>query len=369
MYTVIFCSLLALLFTFLETKGLLKKGMLWGFTLITFLQIIHYNYGNDYMAYYNMYREVIQYKFNWNTIINGVMYREPGWVILNYLFKPLGDYGFFALVGLISTFQGVVIYKLIRRYVPYSQWTFATLIYLFSTPFYLMSFSMLRQSLVMTIFLSLWPLIEKRKVIIPLLVLYLSSYIHSSAIILLPFAFWGFISMGKYGSRIFTFIYLTLFLALLIYKDLLNDIFTYVMALSEDMETYQQNYEGGNRITSIGLGFLLNLIPLGVALVYISNPTNSKSLRLLTALSSISFIILPFGQIIQLISRIGFYFSIFSILTIPTTYDQIRNNALRWGLISLQTLLLGYSYWELFQSPIWYQSYGGSFHTIFSVIL
>lgn len=368
MYIVIFCSILALLLTYLETKGMIKNGMFWGFALITFLQVIHYDYGNDYMSYYNTYFEITQYDFNLQNILDKELYREPGWAILNYCFRPFGDYGFFVLVAVISIFQGVVIYKSIKRYLPCSQWPFAMLIYLFSTSLYLMGFTMLRQMLVMMVFIALWPLIEQRKFVIPLIILYLCSFIHASSIILLPFAFWGFIPMGKYTGKIFTVVYLVLFLALFIYKDLINEIFTYAQTLSEDIESYKETYEEGNRITSVGLGFFLNLIPLCVALKYISDPNNDKSFRLMTALSSISFIILPFGQVIQLIGRVGSYFSVFSILTIPMTYAHLKNNVIRWTLISAQVILLCYSYWGFFKSPVWHESFGGEFSTIFSVI-
>lgn len=368
MYIVVFCSLIALALTCLETMGQLKKGMFWGFVLITFLQVIHYDYGNDYMTYYNLYFDIVQYDFNLRSILDGEIYREPGWVILNYAFKPLGNYGFFVLVALISIFQGFIMYRMIRRYVPHSKWPFAMLIYLFSTSFYLMSFSMLRQSLVMMVFISLWPLIEQRKFIIPLIVLYLCTFVHTSAIVLLPFVFWGFIPMGKYIGKIFTLIYVALFLALFVYKDFLNEVFTYAMALSDDIESYQQTYEGGNRITSVGLGFFLNLIPLCVALLYIADRNNDKSIKQLVALSSISFIVLPFSQIIQLIGRIGLYFSIFSIISIPMTYTYLRNNVVRWGVTSIYVVFLFYSYWSFFQSPVWSNTFGGEYNTIFSVM-
>ncbi len=368
MYIVIFCSLLALLFTYLETTGQFKRGMLCGFILVTFLQVIKFDYGNDYLSYYNEYLEIIQYEFNWQKIIEGTLHKEPGWALLFYFFKPFGDYGFFLMEALISIFQGVVIYKFIRRYVTDSKWPFAIAIYLFATSYYLMSFSMLRQSLVMTIFFALWPMIEQRKFIIPLIILYLCSFIHSSSIILLPFAFWGFIPLGKHIGRIFTIIYLTLFLALFIYKDFLNEIFSYVMMLNEDMETYQRNYEEENRIVTGGIGFILNLIPLYIALRYIANPQNSHSYKLLVALSSIGFIFLPFGQIIQLIGRVGLYFSIFSILTIPLTYSQIKNNVIRVSLTSIYVVILISGYIGFFRAPVWAESFGGDFNTIFSVI-
>lgn len=368
MYIVVFCSLLALFLTYLESIGQLRKGMLWGVVLVTLLQVIHYDYGNDYMSYYNLYYDVLRQDFNLQRILDGVIYREPGWAIFNYLFKPFGDSGFFVMVAVISIFQGIVMYKSIKQFVPCSQWPFAILIYLFATSFYLMSFSMLRQSLVMMVFVALWPLIQQRKFVIPLIVLYLCSFIHTSSIILLPFIFWGYIPMNKSAGKIFIVAYVILFIALFVLKDFLNNIFTYVMAFSEDLESYQQNYYDENQTSSFGLGFLIHLIPLYVGLRYIANTDNAKNYRLLVALSSISFIIMPFGQIIHLIGRIALYFSVFSILTIPITYVKLNNCVIRWGVISVYVLILFYNYWKFFQSPTWEESYGGEFQTILSVL-
>ncbi len=368
MYIVIFCSLVALLFTYLETKGLFKKGMLWGFILVTFLQIVKYDYGNDYIGYYQAYLKMIENDFNWQEIKDGVLHKDVGWALILYLFKPLGEYGFFVMEGIISILQGVVMYKFIRKYVPRSGWSFSVLIYLFSASFYLMSFSMLRQSLVMTIFFAMWSLIEQRKFIIPLIVLYLCSFIHASSIILFPFAFWGFIPMGKYSSKFFTTAFLALFVCLFVYSNILHDIFLYAVDTSEKINEYYNNYKDGANITIGGIGFFLNFIPLYVSLKYIASSDNNKSSKLLVALCSIGYIILPFGQIIQLIGRIGMYFSIFSILSLPIAYGQIKNSIIRAGLTSIFLLILIYNYITFFRNPTFIEKFGGEFSTIFSVM-
>ncbi len=368
MYIVIFCSILAILFTYLETLGRFKNGMLWGFIFVTLLQAIHYDYGNDYLGYYATYLNVIQFDLNWLDIINEAIYREPGWALLNYAFKPFGDYGFFVLVAVISVFEGIVYYKMIRRYVNKEYWAFAVLIYLFSTSFYLMNFSMLRQGFVVTVFLALWPLIERRKVFIPLFIVYLLSFIHSSGIFLLPFVFWGYIPMNRNTGKLWVFIFMVLLLGLYISKDFLNNILSLVISTSEDFSEKADYYGSTKYLGTRGLGFVIGLIPLVISLLYVSNKLYAKSDKQIVLLSCLGFIIAPFAELIPLITRVGTYFSVFTILTVPIVYGAIENKTLRFFCTFLYLFVFIYAYITFFKSPVWIDKFGGDFKTIFSVI-
>ena len=112
MFVVIICSLIAILFTFLESRGTFPNGMKLGFVLVTILGVIHYDFGNDYMSYYSVYESIKDVPFDFELIMSGDLYREPGWVFLNYLFKPVG--GFFMLVAVLSIIQNVIIYNFIN---------------------------------------------------------------------------------------------------------------------------------------------------------------------------------------------------------------------------------------------------------------
>ena len=70
MYILIFVSLLSLFLTYLESAGQVKKGMAYGFGLLTLLAAIHYDFGNDYMPYYNTYNQITAFSFNSDAILN-----------------------------------------------------------------------------------------------------------------------------------------------------------------------------------------------------------------------------------------------------------------------------------------------------------
>lgn len=365
MYIVIFCSFLALLLTYLESSGTLKGGMKYGFFIVTFLGCIHYDYGNDYMQYYHLFEDVTSVPFDFEGIMDGYYYREPGWVLLCWAFKPVG---FFTMVAVFNIFQNWLIYRTIRREVNAGWYTFAMFIYLFNTSYYLMSFTMMRQFLVAVIFLGLWPLIQKRKWWIPLGVLFLCSFIHSSAIVLLPFAFWGYIPIenGKLIGIAYAFILLVLWFG----QDLINQIFQFSIENNEQLSKYADTYGNNmNEGLKLGLGFVINLIPIVLSISYLfkNSTQNNNEHKSIVALALISSLIIPFANIIQLITRLTTYFGVYTIASYPLIYDSIHNKLSRCILIVLAVALTMYSYFQFFQNEVWIDKYT-EFHTVFSQI-
>ena len=228
-----------------------------------------------------------------------------------------------------------------------------------------MAFSMLRQEFVIIIFLGLWPFIKDRKVIFPAIVLYLCSFIHSSALILVPFAFWGFFPIKN--GRIVALSYLVLLLALWLSKNFLNDIFSFVLIANDTFDEYANNY-GGVANDRIGIGFIINMIPFILSILYIYSKNNlDNDKKRLVALASITFLIMPFGNIVPLIGRVGVYFSIYNLCAIPLIYENIKITYLRFGFLFLYVLILFYDYFRFFGDPLWIAKYS-TFHTIFSII-
>lgn len=363
MYIVLFCSLIALLFTYLESKGKMGDGMKLGFVLITFLGVIHYDYGNDYMPYYELSKQVANYTFDLDAILAKDYYRDPGWVILCFLFKPIG--GFFMMVAVLNIIQNSIVYKFIKRNVAKKWWAMALFVYLFVTSYYLMSFSMMRQMFVVVIFLGMWKYIIERKWWIPLIVIYLCSYVHGSALILLPFAFWGFIPMNK--AKYVGGCYAVLLVVLWLFGDTLNTIFQFAMTMDDELSEYADRYGSDETGLKLGFGFIINMIPFVLSVMFLLSKdekysTNEKSL---VALGAISFLIIPFAQIIRLVSRVSTYFGIYSIASIPLIYANVKNRMARMWLIALYVLITMYDYWLLFNDGAFAKSYS-TFHTIFS---
>lgn len=365
MYIVILCSLIALLLTFLETKGKMNGGMKLGIILTAFLGAIHYDYGNDYMPYYEVFKQVTSYPFDIDAILAKEYYRDPGWVILCFLFKPIG--GFFMMVATLNIIQNYIVYKFIKKYVDRKWWTMAVFIYLFNTSMYLLSFSMMRQFFVMTIFLGMWYFIKERKWWVALFTFYLCSFVHSSALILLPFAFWGFISVKN--GKIIGLCYFVVLLMLWFFQNILNNIFLYTIAMNETFFDYANTYgNGNNKGLHLGLGFIANMIPFVLSIFFISSEKQySIQTKQLVALGAIIYLITPFSQIIPMVSRIAMYFSIYCLGSTPLIYSNIKRKEIRTGLLSIYILLILYDYFKFYNNEIWMEKYS-HFNTIFSQI-
>lgn len=363
MYIVVFCSLIALLLTYLESKHVLKGGMKLGFILVTLLGVIHYDYGNDYLDYYDIYNRIIDIPFDWYDLVNGNIYKDPGWALINYAFSYIG--GFFMMVAVLNVLQNCFVYLFIKRNVNIKWWPIAIFIYLFGTNYYLLNFSMMRQGLAVCGFLAIWPFIIDRQWLKSIVLLWLLSLVHSSALVLIPFAFWGYIPVKR--GRTIMCVFSTLFLFLWFSSEYINVIFE-GLTMFADFEEYSDAYSNDGGYESVGLGFIINLIPFIVSLIYIAkDKSNDYANRKLVLLASVGAMILPFGRIIHLVSRIGIYFGVYTLASIPIAYGSVRNRVIRWGLMFIFILMTLYNYWLFFNDGAFANSYR-EFKSIFSVL-
>lgn len=371
MIVALLISIIALLLTWLEAKGALKWGMGWAFVLLTVIEAIHYDFGNDYMGYMGLYDYITKNPFNLNAILNGNTWREPGWEFLNHAFVPLG--GFFGLVAFISVVQNVIYFNLIRRYVTRSWWVMAVFIYLFNPDFYLLNMSMLRQGLAVSLFVMALPYIIEKKLIPAAIIVFIAASLHNSAKILIPFIFWGWLPTGKRTIKIIAFTSAIL-MFLLVYNDnLLQWIFTGVLNLderldSENMANYMDIYSKSNVVVTFGLGFAISIVPFIMTLYYLfRNNKVSSGHQQIVSLAMVGTFVIPFAQIIPLISRVSLYFTTLTIATIPIVYKWIPNNIVRYAAIAICVFWTLYSYYGFFFGDIYGKHYA-VYHTIFSVI-
>lgn len=363
MSVIIISSLVALLFTFLESKAKLKGGMAFGFLIVTVIAAIHYNYGNDYFVYYSLYEDIVSTPFNYKSIISGEIFKESGWVMLNYLFAFQG--GFFILVAVLNIMQNIIVYRFVHRTVERKWWPFSVFIYLFTTCLYLYDFSMMRQGLTVCIFLGLWPFIRDKKWVVSVVALLLCSLIHSSALMLLPLSFLGFLPTNR--PRVLGIIYISLFFVLWLSVTFLNGILETFLIL-DNIQKYYDYYSYTGTYKSLGIGYYLNILPLAVYLyLFFRGGKLSGNQYKLLFIGSLVYFVTPFTQIIPMISRFSVYFIIYEIGALPTAYKNVSKVFVRTGLLIVYITMTLYDYCRFFVDPIWSSAYG-TFHTIFEVI-
>ena len=287
--------------------------------------------------------------------------RQPA--LLCYAFIPIG--GFFTLVAALNIIQNVIIYRFIRTEIRKEWWPIATFIYLFDTSFYLMNFSMMRQGFVICVFLGLWALIKDRRWLISLIVLFMCSLVHGSSKVLIPFAFIGF--LPNFSGKKFALFFIFLLLLLWTNISFLEGFFNKLFAL-EDFEEYVRYQEEDAGDYNLGLGLVIQLIPLFVSLFYLfTNPDDKFQNKLLVLIALLSFVVTPFTRIVPGVGRVSLYFSIYSFAAIPIVYSSIKNINIRRILLMLYIVVESYDYWIFFSNPVFVKSYS-TFHTIFNVL-
>ena len=115
--------------------------------------------------------------------------------------------------------------------------------------------SMMRQTLAMCIVLLSIPYIYKKKVIIAALFILFASLFHSSAKILLPIVFLGFVNwrMGKKG----VIIGVVLFFAILLFKNIVTSIIENTLSVT-GLGKYTYYLEEGEEESKLeaGIGFV-----------------------------------------------------------------------------------------------------------------
>ncbi len=366
MYLVISFSLLAILLTFLESQGKIKHGMLFGFILLTTLAAIHYDYGMDYMSYMETYDGIKSGNHTLVEVISSDLVRqnETGWALINWFFSFWGKYGFFWMVAILSVFQNVIYYLFIRRFVPQTWWAMAIFIYVFSTHYYLINFSMMRQGLAIALVLWSYNFISQKRLFPALLILVCAPFIHRSSMVMLPFVFWEYIPLRN--GRLYAIAYVLLFSVLFFGQNVIDDVFG---AFSEvDEFQYYMNAHGNkDNNTHFGIGFLLNMVPFAVSLWFLCKRDADLKEKKLVALSSIGAMIIPFTQVIALASRVGLYFSVFSLASVPYAYRAINNKVTKTFLVFIYVGMFILDYYIFFKDPVFLFSYV-KFNTIFSVI-
>ena len=325
MIVVVSCSIIAWFLTLLDSKGILSGGMRMAFLILATLGVIHYDYGNDYMAYYEIYHSITDFDNSWCDIFEGLVYKDVGW-------------------------------------------HFAVFIYLFNYCYYLLNFSMLRQGLAISLLvLTVIIIYQKKKyryIVSAILFLFAFS-IHSSALFFaIAYVLW---LLPLKNTKILSYIVLILFALIVTFRGVMANIMQPFLSI-DTFDTFVENYSGRNAVSGLGVLFFVNCIPLFVSLhLFYYNKFHNDDMGFLVLFVMVGIIIVPFSTIILVISRLSFYFSIFSIVAYPIIYDKITNSRIKIGLIALLIVSTMYSYYDFFTNETFRQPYA-VFRTIFEVL-
>ncbi len=365
MYFVAFISIVAVVLTYFSTFPKYRIFFKVAFILLAFIGCIHCNYGTDYDNYYDMFQILKTYTIS-DISLFGDFFTEPGWAFINIVFSFFGDpIGFYILVVLLNILQNYIYYYFIKNYVsPNYRWL-AVCIYVFSSTFYILNFSMMRQGLAISLILLSAILMVKNRYIFSILIWFLATLFHTSSIIFLPILLLSHIHF-KHTKLLFGILWGLVVISFFA-STFMNSLYTSVISMSffEDYQGYEDFGE-----TSVGVGFLINLIPY-IVITYITCRQNIREDTFFVPMVVLMFFALiftPFTFKVTLIGRMLYYFSVFSIVVIPNVYGMVKNKIFRNGLIFVYLFMLFWDYLSFFNPSYWaYQDYK-TFHTIFEFI-
>ncbi|WP_165154727.1 EpsG family protein [Parabacteroides sp. ZJ-118] len=350
-YTIFF-GLIAVLLAYLARYKFFKIGLELSFFVLTIFMGIRYDWGNDYPAYLKMfYKNTLTNDFSKDYFVDIFTDEnsEFGWKILNMLFK---DFGFFAMVFVLTSLEYYILYKAIKRYVSPKWYWLAVFLFTFNSGFMLTGCSMMRQYLSMSIVVMAIKYIINGNGWKYSACIFLASTIHTSALIMLPIYFIRLLPSLYSQKAIFGAVLGSLFYFML--ASLIAAEFLPVFLEFGNFERYETYLETESVTASIGLGVMYYCGIFFVALR--SGKYVEHSMYVIAVLSSLYILFVPFVTVAPLVGRVGYYFSYLSVLSFPVMFEKMYG---KWWInvfLVVTIVFTLYLFFTFFYSEIWYDS-------------
>jgi transmembrane protein EpsG len=330
------------------------KNQEWGlklsFTFIFIFLALRYNFGNDYESYYSIFNYIAQ--DNQNAI--SYLHLEPGWKLINWLFR---DLGFFSMTVVLALINCIIYYRFIKKYVQVSYYWLAIFFYIFNPNFMLIHSSAMRQSAAIMIFIFSLDYLYKKELIRYILCIAVASLFHYSALLLLPVFLLAF--FNKKINIISGSIIFTIYISLYLFWEILSPYLTeFISSFYEKYNYYQER----GKINS-GLGILFYSV-IFILILYFEK-IQSREIGLIFKLTIVSFLIMPLSLIILMTGRFGMYFAPATIIVYPSILINLNKPGNKIIISTILILFTIFQFFQFFYSDI-YQNYFMNYQTIFS---
>ena len=333
--TLIFSTMLSFL------KENTKKILLLPFAVLFIFAALRYDYGNDYMSYANIFKNLTRYDYN-------LLIGEELFVLLN---KISPSYQVMLIV--VSLFFLFMVYKLISENVNIEYFGIAFLIFVINPYLFLVNLSAVRQSIAIALFIIAIEFAYKRKIIPYIIFIAIATLFHNSAIVLLPIYF---IANGKELKKWQIITVVGIFIFILLTPDVLFGFIEEVLSFL-DNANYNYYFDNGTE-NSLRATFLSALYGVYV-LMNINRLSGKKLMFAKLYLLSIAFAVLAIR--LSMLTRIQMYFDIFSVVAIPAiieenyknndNYESRIINIYGFPLLLLAIYLL--RYYSFFTNDLW----------------
>lgn len=328
-----------------------KTMLLVAAIVLTLFYSVRTDYGNDIPAYRYLFDMLSSASF---SDLFGIQERtEPGWMILNYLFVPLGWQSFITFLTII---QFGTVYWLINKYSDTKYMWIVFALYVLSSELMLVSLSMLRQALAMHIVAWSIPLILNRRVIISFLIILLATTMHTSAYAAFPLIVLPYLCGLR--KTFLTVSFIIVFVSFMIAEALVDDILNMVLE-SDTFERYSI-YADNEHAFGSGLSVMLYFVS-AVWLLYWHHGSKTNTFFILNNAIAVSLI--PFVYSIPLVARVSYYFKLYSLVILPLLFFK-KGDFVGKFIFCVIVYIIVSGYFNFFEDPVWKQAFS-TYYTIF----
>ena len=228
---------------------------------------------------------------------------------------------------------------------------------------------MMRQGLAVSLFVAAILYITRRKIIHSILCIFVAFNIHKTALLGVPFLLLYFTPLKR--TKVLSVVIAGITLALFLAGSIASGFFNNLMASLEVLDSYGTMMGDVVAEESLGMGFVFLHIPHLVILysLWSGNYFRDINEKIITVVAFFDILIIPFTYIgSAYMSRLELYFMAFHVAVIPLLYSRLKNKTLRIGLTFVEVFMILYTYKEFFSTYYWKDTFGGPFHSIFSLL-
>lgn len=236
------------------------KHMRLSLGLLCLFLALRYNFGNDYMAYFE--------NFDWSYNEFVLADVEPGYALLCQLFHPVG---FFGMQIFLACSFCMALYYSLKRYVKPRYFWLVIFSIISNGDLIFFGASAVRQNVAFTCILISMTFLERKKILPYMGMILLATSFHMSAILFLVVYPLMYVDFSKKNSLIILVI-----ASIALATSLKTTFYDYISAFTEqNFVKYYQRY--GESDTAIGGGEIGTIIRLIVLLFFIFAMKNSSS--------------------------------------------------------------------------------------------
>jgi len=329
----------------------MKYALPLAFVVITVFLSLGYEWGNDVPTYERMFEIYTESNFSLFDFQSYELMNEKsefGFVLINQLCAGIG---FWWMRAILFCFENLVIFLLVKRTVPKEWYWLALFVYTMNPNFMILGSSMMRQWLAMCLVVLGFLFLEKRRWIAYVILVLAAATVHRSALLCLPMVILPFLrfKVDQYSLS-------WLLPAFFIYYFISGVMVDYVTVWLSSEDMYS-NYTAA--MYSSGVGFMAIVQFLIILFLFMNIQQIDKPRRIYIAALLGFGLILPFYYYSGLASRLGFYFTVFTICAYPlflkhAQLSSIVKIAFMWAVI----IIVVYTNITFFADPNWLRYFG-----------